>query len=243
MGLISVRNKASSSLWDIDRLFLAAEAEGEICTQLLNYLTAVGGEMGIHRVFLRLAEDSHLLEHARQAGFFQYQYESLFRWNGHTRLSADVEVGLKTKGRRDDHGIFQLYNSSVPAMVRQAQAMTFQEWRELRDKNQDTRDRQEFILQENGVIAGWLQILTNHRVGQFDLLVRPGSEQAIEGMASFALSRLTKKSAVYALIPEYQAQACRVLEENGFIPVGKFCSMVKQLTVRVRQPRLVPVRA
>ncbi len=247
-GLVSVRNRWGQSVWEIDRLLLSDQgASDNAGLRLLNYLSAVGGEVGIQKVFLRLPCESLLVEVGKQAGFFPYMAESFYRLTGNVgqehRSPDDAALQFRPLTHADYMNVFHLYSASVPTVIRQAEAMTFQEWKETREKAAELRRKKETLVEKNGQLVGYIQTAEVGRVGQLELLVSLMDDEQLGTILNYGLGLLSHKAFVVCFVPEYQARLGRVLERYGFECLGDFYSLVRQLAARVRQPRLVPMRA
>lgn len=246
-GLVSVRNRWGQSVWEIDRLLLSADGISDgICLRLLNYVAVVGGEVGIQKVFLRLPIDSLLVDAGKQAGFFPYMVETFYRSTGNRLGSAAPGASsllFRPVAPVDHLSIFHLYSASVPTVIRQAEAMTFEEWRETRERAPELRRRKEMLVEKNGQLIGYVQTAESGRLGQFDLLASATGCEHLDEMSSHAFGLLSHKQLVVSFVPDYQPRLGRLLGSYGFESLGDFCSLVRQLAVRVRRPRLVPVRA
>lgn len=244
-GLLSTRNRGGQRVWEVDRLLLSPRADiEEVCLALFDYLSAVGGEVGVEKVFLRLGAESPLLEVARQAGFTHYTTETLYSRESPSDIGGKLHPleGLRSKSSSDEHALFQLYNLAVPTQVRRAEALTFQEWRETRERGWDARGRREFLIERKGRVAAWLQIALSGRIGYLDLLVHPEEGGQAGPLLELGLRCLRGRFPILSLVPDYYAGITGLLKEKGFSEVGQFYSFVKQLTVRVRLPSLMPVR-
>jgi hypothetical protein len=99
------------------------------------------------------------------------------------------------------------------------------------------------VLEEEDVIIAWLRTHTEGRRGHLQVLLRPGHESVIDTLIAFLMNSLRLKSAISALVPEYQPGIAPSLKAAAFQERGTYTSFVKQLSVRVRVPSLVPVQA
>ena len=244
-GLVSAKTRAGPTAWEIERLLLAENGKSkEICFDLLSYLSAVGGEVGVEKVFLRLPTASPFLGVAKQVGFSHYLGEILYRWDGQSNIDRHMQFSLplRPKSKRDEMGLFQLYNAAVPACVRSVEAMTLREWRECRERGWHGGRSTEFVLEKEDKVLGWLGVFAKGRVGHFDILIHPQEEDALGDMVEVALSHLRGKSIVYCLVPEFAGRLRQFLEEYGLKEEEEYSALVKQLTARVRQPHLVLAR-
>ena len=146
---------------------------------------------------------------------------------------------LRQKSSSDDHGLFQLYNAAVPAAARQAEGMTFREWRETRGKG----SRGEFVYEKEGSLVGWLRAIADGGMGRFDIMIHPLEEERLDWLVNRSLVLLNGKSPIFCLIPEFQPRLRRFLTEQDFEEVAEYSTLVKQLAARVRQTQFVPASA
>lgn len=245
-GLISVRSRPSPISWQADSLVLGAGPEDpDICLRLLEYISAVGGEVGVQKVFLRVERSSPLVEVARQAGLIPYKSELLY-WReslGSTLREAKL-VGGQVRAKRpgDELALFQLYSAVVPGHVRQAEAMTFDEWKAISKKNLSLPTQRELVLEREGSLVGWLRVRLSGKVNFFDILTSPHERETLAALLGHCLGLLDQRRPTYCLLSDYREDLRQVLEEEGFCLAGEYSSLVKQLAVRVRQPRFVPAR-
>jgi len=240
-GLVCLRRGQGPSAWFIERLLLEPGCE-EICLDLLERVGCAGDKIKAERVFLRLDSSSPAVDMAKQAGFNHYLTEMLYRLDEiHQSAPPDPSrpVGmLRPKSSADEHALFRLYSTAAPLQVRSAEGMTLQEWAHSRDK-----DAHRELVQENaGEISAWLRIRYSGASGQFEIFAAPGSGD-LTSLVDYTLTVLKTRRPVYCLVPEYQQQLRRIIEERGFYQAGSYSCLSKQLAVRVHEPRWVPLRA
>lgn len=244
VGLVSVRNRAHQSVWELDRVFLRpGQDPEETCQALLEYLGAVGGEIGIEKVFLRLEQGSPLVPAAHQAGFSPYAEETLYRVPAPQPAPPPEAAapGLRHRQRHDDQALFRLYNIAIPGEVRRAEALTLREW--LAIQPAPTRGGREWVLESDGHLVAWLRVTRMVRCGWFDLLVHPDYQDLVEALVPFCLAQLGPRRAALILIPQFKTRLARAVQDHGGEEAGLYTALVRRLTVRVRLPRLMPVRA
>jgi hypothetical protein len=116
--------------------------------------------------------------------------------------------------------------------------MTLQEWSQSRDSDA-TR---ELVLDKGGEISAWLRIRLGRTAGRFEIVGELGAEE-LGQLVNHSLAVLKGRHPVYCLVPEFQEQLRRILEEQGFSKVASYSCLSKQLAVRVHEPQLVPLRA
>lgn len=245
-GLISVRSRPSPISWQVDSLVLGAGPEDQdICLRLLEYISAVGGEVGVQKVFLRVERSSPLVEAARQAGLMPYKSELLY-WReslGSAAREANLTMGqVRVKRPGDEFALFQLYSAVVPGHVRQAEAMTFDEWKAISKKNLSLPTGQELVVEREGNLVGWLRVRRSGKVNSFDILTSPQERETLGALLGHCLGLLDQRRPTYCLLSDYREDLRLALEEEGFCLAGEYSSLVKQLAARVRQPQFVPAR-
>ena len=245
-GLISARSSSDSSIWEVDRLQLAKGENYDLYLDLLDYLCLVGGETGMEKVFLRFPKDSPLVEIARHAGFTPYLVEVLYgldqRGRNRTRKLIPFPEGLRAKTRADDHSLFQLYNATMPDHVRRLQAMTLREWQETRGLGWEKRNKREYAAEKDGVVVAWLGISKQGSAGHIEIMVHPSHEDLLDSLLSYAIAYLSDRLTILALVPEMHSSLRSSLMTHGFDEGEKYETLIKELTVRLRHPRLVPMR-
>ncbi|MBM2826884.1 MAG: hypothetical protein HW403_948 [Dehalococcoidia bacterium] len=242
-GLISARQRSGPSAWEVDCLLLDTQGyNDDTSLQLLLHLADTGAE----RVFLRLPIESPLVGVARKAGFRPLLQEQLFSLKNPALICQpgwDKVEGLRPRVKADDYPLFRLYNISTPDEVRVAWGMSLKEWREAQDVGL-TRSR-EYVCEREGQVRAWLRVAQDGDTGQFELMTLPDVEEAItESLLHFALSKMEKRATVMCLIPQFQTRLKALLTEHNFeLCQNEYCTLVKQLAVRVRQSSLAPARA
>ncbi|MCS6801524.1 MAG: hypothetical protein RMM58_03535 [Chloroflexota bacterium] len=239
-GLISARHEGFA--WEIDRLVVEPDADPRVVQRLLSYLAAVGGEVGVQKLYLRLQASSDLVDLARNAGFLLFSGETLYaRSIPYEAPRLPWPAGLRPKLSSDAQALFQLYCASVPLQVRQAEAMTLSEWQQLRARGRPTLGRRELVYERSGELVGWLQTEVRGRALSLELLAHPDHADVVDLLLDVGLVQHGGRAPVYCLVADHEERLARALAKRGFQPEASFCALVKQLSVRVKQPRLVPV--
>lgn len=234
-GLISARKRSKRSAWEVEVL-IDADDDAKVVSSLFRRMVAGVGKTGAERVFVRLAEGSHLVRVARDAGFFPYQRQTLYRLSGRTTGPAPGLV-LRTREKEDLHGVFQLYNRAVPANVRAIEGATFREWQAALEPWGGRP--QEYVLEEDGAITAWLRVLPGPaaRIA----VVKSSRTVPAEELVRAGLSRLPPYESVLCLTAEYETDMAAALEDLGFKAEGEYVVMAKRLARVARE--LVPERA
>ena len=249
-GLVGVRGRLGTDFWDIDQL-VADPADAEpIYVSLLRHLSRSACEEGVQKIFLRTTLDGAPANAAKLAGFVQYAVERIYRLSGSPPFDSlnDGLVQLRARHRSDHHAIFHLYCSVVPVSVRQIEGMTMQEWRwtegwGLRPpgwRMNLPRARRDFVFEKDDGVVAWLQV--RPRIPGLFLMLRPGDEADAEQILRFGISQLGETSPIYVPIRQYQVGLEPFLQQIGFELAAEHALLTKTLTIRVAEPKVVPMR-
>jgi len=239
-GLASARKRSSPYTWEVDRLLLD-ERDCECCISLLEKLSVAGGESGVEKVFLRLLTESPLVDAAREVGFTPYITESLYKWEREegklVSCKSTPSCSPRRKQQGDDYRLFELYKACIPAPVQRIAGMTFQEWQKAKEKSAT----EEWVFEKEGNLAGWLQVNARGDTGQFEVMA--SSEEELEQIFEYGLMSLEGCRHLFCLTPGFQGNLIRLLRDYGFIETERYCALIKELTVKAKEPRLVPAGA
>lgn len=243
LALASSRRRSGASAWEVERL-MAIEGGQEPCQELLEKLAFRLAAYGAQRLFLRLPGSSPFTSVVRKAGFACYQREYLLRSRvprpSGQRRGDGLLPSLRPRTEADQHALFRLYSSCIPADVRAAEGMTLSEWQEARERV--GRHACDLVLEERGCVRAWLTIAEQGPWACLGLLAH-GEERTCEDLVDFALCQGANKRGAYALVPEYNGALQRVLLERGFETVAEFAVYVKPVAARERVPCLLPAGA
>jgi hypothetical protein len=186
------------------------------------------GKTGAERIFVRLPDESRAVRAARDAGFFPYQRQTLYRLQAKAAVT-EPGLSLRLRGKEDLHGVFQLYNRVVPANVRGIEGATFREWQAAQEPWGGRTH--EFVLEDTGAITGWLRTMSGP-VGRLSVL---GSGPAVAELLRAGLSQITAEGPVLALAAEHEVELRRALEEQGFQGEEDYAVMAKRLVIPERE--------
>lgn len=238
-GILSARGRYGSGAWEVVHLALPEEREN--CLALLDGLKLLGRKERVTRVFLRLPWDSPSLPIVQSAGFSPYLKEKLYLLGGGVPQQRGVSSPfiVHRRGKSDDYSLFQLYSSSVPAPVRQAEGMTFEDWRQCWEGG--GRGGGEWVGGREGSLLGWFRISPRRGVPLLELMATPAAP--IEDFLELAIARAGGYSILLCLAAEHQEKLQQLLLARGFQPVAEYSSMVKLLAQPVSQTVLAPLRA
>ncbi|HET9476197.1 MAG TPA: hypothetical protein VFP63_01775 [Dehalococcoidia bacterium] len=229
-GLISARKRAKRTAWEVEVL-IDADSDTKVVSNLFGRMVQGVGRTGAERIFVRLEEDSQVVRGARDAGFFPYQRQTLYRL-AKRRAIAEPGLPMRVRAKDDLHGVYQLYSRVVPANVRGIEGATLREWQAALEPWGGRTH--EFVLDEDGAITGWLRLLPG-AVGRLAVL---GVASHIEDLLRAGLSQMTGDGPVLVLAADHETGLHRALQDLGFEAEGEYVLMAKRLVILERE--LVP---
>jgi hypothetical protein len=223
-GLVSARKRGTTLAWEVDCLIDAAEDDPGVLMSLLDQLTAAAGRSGALKVFLRLPAASNRLRAAARCGFTTYVRERVYHRAADASQRQPLPEGLRRRAKTDAYPLFQLYNAAVPSEVRRVEAATLVEWAAA----QESLGRaSHHVFERDGRIAGAVRIARDGDIGRFDALY----VQDPAPLLATALTKLSDRSTMHAIVPAYQEGLAGLLEAHGFEP-GEEYDVLSRRTVR-----------
>ena len=244
VGYLAARARSDGLVWDVEHLHSGQQAAA---VELLDCVCAEAVDHGARRVFLEVPAGSAGVTLARRAGFERYAASSLLRLSPPFKVDKSNAFGARPRLRADENQLFQLYNAAVPAPVRAAEAMTYEEWSALHRGAKKWApsllgDRHQYIWELGVGLIGWLEVVYGQKSQFLEFIVHPQYESMLDGLVAFALTQTSEKAAVYATARDYQAPLASALRRAGFSAAAETEILVRQLAARVPEPALVPAR-
>lgn len=241
-GYLVVTPRCDGIVWDVEHLYAEHGAAAE---SLLEHTCTRAVSSGARRVFLEVPARDDALRIARRAGFERYAGSTLLRLSPPFGIEKAGVFAARPRLRADDHGLYQLYNAAVPAVVRSAEAMTYEEWSALhrgRKKWAPTLfgDRHQYVWEMGAGLIGWMEVTYGHRSQYLELRAHPQYESILDRLVGYALTQVSPKAPVYATAREYQPALQSALLRSGFAVAGEVEILVRQLAARMPATRLVP---
>jgi hypothetical protein len=246
VGYAAARGRCDGSVWDVEHLHTTQPEAG---IDLLEHVCANAVEAGALRVFLEVPVDSLGIELGRKAGFQRYAAATTFKLTPPFRVDKNRAFAARPRLRADEHGLFQLYTAAVPAQVRAAEAMTYEEWSALHQGSKKWApslfgDRHQFVWEMGAAgVIGWMIAVYGQKSQFLELLVHPHYESMLDGLRAYALTQVSDKAPVYAAARDYQPALASALQRARFEPSGEVEILVRQLAARVPEPKLMPAEA
>jgi hypothetical protein len=240
-GLVLTDSRAGGLIWDVEHL-RANNVESAV--ELLRWTCDRGrSTRQVRRVFVDTPVQGIGADAARRAGFQQYTEGGSYRLDpGFTRDEIEP-FPARPRLRSDEHELFQLYNTVVPANVRSAEALTLEEWGALYPGRKlwaprVLGDRQDYVWELGSHIAGWMRVIYGQRAQHLELLIHPMYESYADRMVNNAITQMGTKAPVLIDVREYQGAVRDALERGNFHRVDDFLAWVVQLAERVPELRL-----
>jgi len=237
-GFVLSRSRATGIIWDVEHL-VAAEADPAF--ELLAWACDCALVAGGRRVFLETPAEGLGATVARRAGFERYSDGTTYRLDSGFPPGDNEAMPARPRLSSDEQGLFQLYNAAVPAPVRAAEAMTYEEWRALYRGRKAWApsvlgSQDDFVWELGARIIGWMRLIYGARSQFLELLVHPLYESYADKMLQSALSQTSSKVPVLVDVREYHAGARAALERAGFRAGDAYTIWVRQLATRIPEP-------
>ena len=243
-GFGVVSHRRGLSCWDVERLEVARDAEGA-WPELLEGLSGPVSLQGGQRLLLRLAEGSALDRAAREAEFKPYCSEEhfVFAARVHPGRQAEDVPGVRLAVDDDEFGLYQLYRAASSPLVREAEGLTVDQWKESRPALTGWRTQGQYIFESEGRIIGWAAVSRRGSAAMIEIMATDAKGEAARALAAAALQGAQGASTTLCLVPGYQQPVASALLASGFVKRGGYALYVKHVTARVRQPEIAMARA
>lgn len=248
-GLAATRARWGAPIWDVDQLLaLPSSHTDSTYVNLLQHVCNSAARTSVHKVFLRLDRNSEALAAGRQAGFYHYTTEHVFRLSGVSPDAASAELTLRPRRRADQQALFQLYCSSVPASVRQVEGMTLQEWRSADGWRPQPvgwqggihAGRQDLVCANGSAVLAAVRTDRSARV--LSILLHPELQSKADALIEATLLAWPAGGELYIAARDYQTGLLSALERCG-AHVASHALLARVTTVRVVERTLMPLRA
>jgi len=245
-GYVQVLPQRDRPDWDIIALGPALDGRSAtqwVWTHLLERLGQQAGELGILRLFARIAEDSPAEDVLRACDFSPYAAQVVMTRPESTR-GADAGAGKgpaiapRERQPRDEWALHQLYARATPTQVQLAEGQASLERYALNLGLQGLGE--EYVCESQGSLRGYLGIASGAQGHAWRLVMDPKEPQEGLQLLAWGLERLARRSdkPVYGLVREYDQPVISWLYERGYAVAARQKLMVKQLAIRVKEPVL-----
>jgi hypothetical protein len=140
--------------------------------------------------------------------------------------------------RSDERALFALYNACGSELAREAEAVTFDEWRAAQDRSWLVGRVSQQIAERDGQAIAWYRAAVDGDLANFDLMVHP-AERTREALFDVALGHIGGGRAM-TLVPNPASGLIQALRRRGFERGPEFVSLVMRTAVTVKAPQLAP---
>ena len=231
------------SCWQVAHLVSRDDAEAA-AERALERVSAAAGRSGAQRVFLRMPAGCDLLGAAHRAGFFPAYHETLLVAGRPDVPASPTElcgVDPREATDQDEYDLFRLYSAATPSEVRRLAGVTFDQWRDSRERVPGST--REYVLGGQRGLAGWLRVGRIGANGWLQATSAPGVVDASATLAAFGLERLAGARQVRALAAEFQPDFRRALTAAGFAPACEYAVCIRTTASSVRLTGRAEARA
>ena len=242
-----VRPRSGPRAWEVARLFASEGAVDEL-EELLEGCVAHVGSRGGERLFLRMPQhgrapqDGETEGPARRAGFVPAFTEEVFRRHAATVPGSDGPLlGLRPTLPADDYGLFRLYCAALPTEVRAAGGLTFEQWRDARERAAGTV--REYVREDGEAVRCWLRLEQASGELIVDAMLHPDEEWAAERLIGDAGLLAWRHARATWIVPSYAPALSAALLRRGWTASERYAMWVRPVALPVREPSLAAARA
>lgn len=239
-GLISVATLPGELCWEIDSLGVS-EHDIDQCCEIFEELSYRATKLGIERIFLRLEQGCPLQEAAARSDFKSYLTEYLYQVDvDGSEPDFKLLDRIRQRKAEDDFALFQLYLSTVPIHVKQAEGLTLQEWRSSGERGAPGYGKS-LVQQQNNEVMGWLRLYPVTGSKHFEAIAKTSTD--LLNLYFYSLSFRNRYCDIYWLVPDFQKSIFVVPQERKLVEIQRYLKMVKRLSVPVKKPIFAPSQA
>jgi len=239
-GFAQVWPRADQAEWDI--VFLSPSLErhenaADLWYRLLTYLTILGAEQGILRIYARSSEDAEAEDIFRQAGFTVIAREEVFALRREP-AAAPRPSGLRLLAPQDGRALEELYRQAVPQLVQQAEGLPSHSGLAHYRLPLGSRRGQEYVWAEEGKIIAYMGWYSSPRGCWLEIVARPEHRANTPPCIKHILTLMgcSETMPVYCPVPDYDVGLGWLLRTLGFE------SCTRQVLLVVHTAARVPVR-
>lgn len=233
-AVASAGRLSGRSSWQVTQLLANADAESA-AERVLERVSAEAGRSGAQRVFLRLPVECALLGAARRAGYFPVYHETLLvggRPNVPTGRTERRGAAPREASRQDEYDLFRLYGASAPSEVRRMAGVTFDQWRDSRERGPGRA--REYVLETQRGLTGRLRVGRSGPNGWLEATCAPGSVDAATSLVCFGSARLAGARRIRALVAEFQPDLLSAMSAMDFASGPEYVMCIRTTASPVR---------
>ena len=239
-GFAQVWPRADQSEWDIVFLSPALDQHqnaADLWYRLLTYLTILGAEQGIRRIYARSSEDAEAEDIFRQAGFTVITREEVFALRREPAAASRLS-GLRPLTAQDSWALDELYRQAVPQLVQQAEGLPSRSGLARYHLSGSSRRSREYVWAEEGKLIAYMGWYSSPRGYWLEVVARPECRANTLPYIKYILSLIgcSTTMPVYCSVPDYDVGLGWLLRTLGFE------SSTRQVLLVVHTAARVPVR-
>lgn len=236
-GFAQVWPRPAQAEWDLVFLSPALERHeraADLWYRLLTYLSILGAEQGILRIYARCAEDAEAEDIFRQAGFTVVVREELFALRREP-AAAPRPGNLRPLSAQDLRAVEELYRQAVPQLVQQVEgrppAIGLARYR----LPLGSRRGQEYLWIEEGKVLAYMGWYSSPKGSWLEVVARPEYRaNALPGIKYvLSLTGCSETMPIYCPVPDYDVGLGWLLRTLGFEPCGRQVLLVRHTAARV----------
>jgi len=232
-GLVSARQRANRTTWEIDRLIATTNAELAV-TDLFEQVSAAAAQAGVSRIFLRLETGSDCSAAARRSGFAPYLQETLLRADGAVESTPlPVDVLAESRQAADAFSLYRLYNATAPEGVRRVEAPTFQQWSAAAEHRGCGRVQCDYVVRRSGEAIARVRVSRERALVRADISAHPAAADAMPGLIDLVSGFAHATRPIYCLVPSYAGTVESTLRSAGFALDSQYVVYMKRTALPI----------
>ena len=240
-ALAVARPRRGNRSWELAHLYAASGALVR-CGEVLEQCNVSAAQQGAERMFLRLPQDSPLQVMARRSGFSPGFVEEVYQFReGADVASAVPHLRLRPPSSEDRYSLFRLYNACVPASVRSAFGLTFDQWLDSQE-NLPGRES-ELVWERDGQVRGWLRIGRHSTMLTVEAMLHPSEGTTASLLCEEVTQLIGRDHSLSWVVPGYQQALAKALRGAGCERRETCTVLVKPLAKAVKELSRSLVRA
>lgn len=213
----------------------------DVWFRIVERLCIHAGHHRVQRLYAALSQrHEELREIFRQLGFAGYAQQIVMRLEGPDWDQGITLAPMRPQTRRNDWAIHRLYGMITPYAVQQAEARVARDWQLPLTQSWRRPRRRGWVLGSDDNLIAALRLTSGPAAHVLTILIHPDVRDIVTDVMRFGLGQLPDTLPVYLLLREYQSELLAPASDLGFQPIGEQALLLKQTTVAVRRPSLIP---
>jgi hypothetical protein len=211
--------------------------------ELLTYLSRLGIEHNVLRIYARSPEDVEIEDLLRHCGFSMVTRQETFVLSRQP-APAPLPRGLRRVEEEDRWPLDHFHQLVMPPLVQKAEAPCHHMACMAADPFQSL-SVDEYIWSRKSEIIAWLRISSSSKAHWLDIVVRPEYRAEVLPHIKYVLTlvKISKQRPLFCPIPDYCVGLGWLLRTLGFRTFTRQALMVCHTVVRVRVRHQIPLPA